>query len=226
MDNLVVDDRRPMSEFARELTLMLPAVLALKLACSINDLPQFSCGEWTSHNDKFAEQVRYLLFAALNETVRFQGTRFDRTWRAIYDSRFAKLELEFVPGPLCDGTSMISSTLQPVWRLFAKPMNTEPVKSKLRSLFQHHIAEMSVDTSLFSGTWAFWNGIHKQKVTIRAFGSRVPSWRNHLGLEYEANTDDRVFTQLEVKPSNNKEEYLPTSICGNYMLLPDCPAAG
>ncbi|KAK6382239.1 hypothetical protein LTS17_004126 [Exophiala oligosperma] len=226
MDNLVVDDRRPMSEFARELTLMLPAVLALKLACSINDLPQFSCGEWTSHNDKFAEQVRYLLFAALNETVRFQGTRFDRTWRAIYDSRFAKLELEFVPGPLCDGTGMISSTLQPVWRLFAKPMNTEPVKSKLRSLFQHHIAEMSVDTSLFSGTWAFWNGIHKQKVTIRAFGSRVPSWRYHLGLEYEANTDDRVFTQLEVKPSNNKEEYLPTSICGNYMLLPDCPAAG
>ncbi|KAL6244903.1 hypothetical protein RBB50_008431 [Rhinocladiella similis] len=228
MENLVVDTRRPLSEFARELTLILPGVLKLKLACSINDLPEFSCGERSSQNDKFAEQVRYLLFVALNETVRFQEVKFDRTWRAIYESRFAKLELEFVPGPFSSGEGMVSSTLQPVWRLFAKPMNTEPVKSKLRSIFKHHIAEMSVNTGLFSGTWAFWNGVFKKKVTIRAFGSTVPSWRNHIGLEYESGADDRVFTQLEVEASDNsiqKEEDLPTSIYGKYTLLFNCAAA-
>ncbi|KIW15758.1 hypothetical protein PV08_05808 [Exophiala spinifera] len=228
MENLIIDSRRPSDDFARELTLMLPAVLDMKLACSINDLPPFSWGEQSSRNEKFSDQLRYLLFTTLNETVRFREVKFDRTWRVIYDSKFAKLELEFIPGPFRSKDGKDSSTPLPIWRLFAKPRDTEPVNSKLRSLFQHQIAEMSVDTNLLSGSWAFWNGVSKQKVKIQAHGSTVPSWRSQLGLEHESGIDDRVFTRLEVKAPDNythgRGDVLNSSF-GKYVLLPNCPAA-
>ncbi|ETI27764.1 hypothetical protein G647_00213 [Cladophialophora carrionii CBS 160.54] len=210
--------------FAKLLINILPAALQNHNASA--SLPSFT--------ESSAEEIEPRVSEALQSQVHFQGVKFEGSWKALYESEHALLELEFVPHRhMCDPCEEherphLHLDVAPVWLLFAKAPATEPVKSKMRKLFRHPIARMTPDDNLFSGRWKLWDGpTQSSKVHIIRAGEQVASWERRLGLEQVPFRDLNSFSAIEVSPStsvNVKAHSLVEEIAGIYELLPHCPA--
>nr|KAK5436053.1 hypothetical protein LTR18_009632 [Exophiala xenobiotica] len=232
---LIAIDRSPACEFIQHLTESLPAELAFSEGCVKEDLAVFSFGQHMSSDKNACREAKERIVASMHGAVRFREVVFNHTWKVVYESDHAILELEFVlqPRPVDDdddgdGYVMPWLTTQPTWRLFAKPKHNEPSLSMVRNLLKHHIAEMSVQEDLFTGEWKFWKGPIEQQVKIRGSGATAPSWKNRLGLEEELLLDEHIFTELdiELQPKPNEHSMVVSEpIFGKYELLPECPAA-
>ncbi len=228
---LIAIDRSRACEFIRLLTESLPAALAIHMDCD-EDLPAFSFGQHMSSDKDACKEAKERIVASMHGTVRFREVVFNHTWKALYESDDAILELEFLPKPHPDSNNhdhiLPWLTTQPAWRLFAKPKHDEPSRSMVRNLLKHHIAEMPVGKDLFTGVWYFWNGPVEQKVKVRGSGATAPSWKTRIGLEKELVVDEHRFTELEIElhpESHEHREALSEQISGKYKLLPNCPAA-
>jgi site-specific DNA-cytosine methylase len=212
------------STFAQFLIEVLPAVLQNQNASSL--LPPFDAST--------SEEIKVRVSEALESKVHFQGVKFEGSWKAVYESELALLELEFVPNRhMCDTCENhekphLHLDVVPMWLLFAKAPADEPVESKMRKLFQHPIASMTPEQTLFSGNWKLWDGPPQQsKVRIVRAGEQVPSWERRLELEGAPFRSLNSFSAIEVSHStsaNDKAQSSIEDIAGIYQLLPDCPA--
>ncbi|KAK5205647.1 hypothetical protein LTR41_008715 [Exophiala xenobiotica] len=227
---LIAIDRRPACEFIQHLTESLPAELAF---CVMEDLPVFSFGKHMSSDKNACREAKERIVASMHGAVRFGEVVFNHTWKAVYESDDAILELEFVLKPRPDNGHdndhvMPWLTTQPTWRLFAKPKHNEPSQSMVRNLLKHHIAEMLVEKDLCTGIWKVWKGPIEQEVKIGGSGETAPSWKNRLGLEKKPFVGEHIFTELniELQPKPNEHSMVVSEpIFGKYELLPKCPAA-
>ncbi|KIW73810.1 hypothetical protein PV04_01900 [Phialophora macrospora] len=212
------------STFVQFLIDVLPAVLQNQNASAL--LPSFAASS--------SEEIKVRVAEALQSKVHFQGVKFEGSWKAVYESELALLELEFVPNRhMCDPCENherphLHLDVVPTWLLFAKVPAEEPVESKMRKLFQHPIASMTPEQKLFNGKWKLWDGPAQQsKVRIIRAGEQVPSWERRLELEGTPFRSLNSFSAIEVSHStsvNDKAQSLVEDIAGIYQPLPDCPA--
>ncbi|EXJ63867.1 hypothetical protein A1O7_00202 [Cladophialophora yegresii CBS 114405] len=217
--------QRPVAgTFVKFLIEVLPATLQ-------NHNARTSRGSFTEVSSK---EIKKRISEALQSQVQFQGVKFEGSWKALYESEHALLELEFVPNHhICDPCRKherphLHLDVVPVWLLFAKAPATAPVKSKMRELFKHPIASMTPEGTLFSGKWKLWDGpTRSSELHIVRAGVQVASWERRLGLDQTPFRDLNSFSAIEVSPStsvNVKAVSLVEEIAGTYELLPHCPA--
>lgn len=223
--------RTPARDFIAHLTTVLPPFLTLG----------FQHGNDPAARDNLftgicLESARTQMSKALEDEVQFREIKFEGTWKVVYESENARLELEFVKKRCeCDSCSKVAdqkhlhTDVFPVWFLFAKPPSKEPMKSKLRGVIRHPIARMEPSKKLFEGRWKVWKGPREAlQVRIRGAGDEIHSWERELGLEAQPFAEMNAFSHLEVEllPQGNGE--VPDTlqkIVGTYKSFRQCPAA-
>ncbi|KAJ3287354.1 hypothetical protein HK104_008647 [Borealophlyctis nickersoniae] len=147
---------------------------------------------------------------------RFRMLKRQEVWTVSYDSPKANMELLMDP-------------VQPEWRLFVKPAESEPVNSRIRELVANPVARMILDkegTGVLSGVWQVCLPASSTfTVTLTGCGNLVPSWEAEIGLKGDFETKMRWS---EVKISDIPPEAVPfldRDISGTYQLLPKCGTA-
>ncbi|EXJ95206.1 hypothetical protein A1O1_00325 [Capronia coronata CBS 617.96] len=220
--------RRLLRSFIDDLIECLPPILALR-GLSASVLKHFTGrGSFSG--------IQAIMETAIQQPLYFQGVKFDRSWKATYESGSAMLQLDFTPifphrPSAPDGPSMILDhvTLEPTWLLFVRPPSTEPAGSKSRILLQHPVAKMRCGKDLMSGDWALWNGPEKSyKLQISGCGTKVPAWEQTLGIKRGPFNKMDVFPELEIRSATGTRSHEPDvmrRIVGKYGLFQDCPAA-
>lgn len=230
LSNLSVpsESRYSMRSFIAQLVHSLPPTLALQ------GLSEYALNNITA-SVPFPD-AKPLLASVFHEPLYFQGVKFDRSWKATYESGHALLQLDFIPvfshGALTSTSSPITLEglrIEPTWVLFAKPPITEPSGSGLRRLLRHPLARMRPTEGLMFGTWALWDGAEKShQVKISGSGTKVPSWEQTLGLHGIPFKGMEVFSELEVRDTagtSGDDCVLMRRIAGRYKLFQNCPAA-
>ncbi|KAJ9607093.1 hypothetical protein H2200_008165 [Cladophialophora chaetospira] len=214
--------------FVQYLLEVLPAVL--KTNNSTNTPPGFVSGLGAKIEKRVSE--------ALGSLLHFQGIRFEGSWKAVYESEFALLELVFVPHHhVCEESCarhdkpQLHLDVVPVWLLFAKAPKNEPTKSTMRATFNHPIASMTPEKKLFSGMWKVWDGPDDtSKVIVKGTCVQVASWERGLGVEESHLATLNRFSKLKIShPSSisdngEKAQQLLEQFEGEYELLANCPA--
>lgn len=218
LECLRLDPATPRSlarDFIQLVTSALPPALALETLGS--DLEEHFSKGHPLH------MMLERIISATTNTIRFKEIKHDPSWRVIYESDSAELELDFVPQYL-HGKDLVSH-MDATWFLFAKPAASAPSRSKSRSLLRHPIARMKPAGNLLSGVWQFWQGPTECMVRMRGTGDEIPSWEKGLGLEEHPFLNLSVFTELQTTVLPLEYYSMTNKIVGKYKLLQSCPAA-
>lgn len=229
-EKLVVqhEDRGATDDFISNLTQYLPGVLSFSLSSADRYFE-------ISKTDVQTEDVDILNHALENE-LRFQGVKYEETWKAIYESQTARLELEFVRETQQQSKDPTSNLhfphclgVRPVWLLFAKCPAETAAKDDLRNWLKHPIARMYPRSTCFDGVWEFWKGYKKGlNVNIKSVGALKAAWEAKLGLQGHFYPKLQIFNQLEVGFDGpqlaDADAKTLKQVAGTYTLLEECPA--
>lgn len=151
---------------------------------------------------------------AFNSHYRFHRIKRSVTWTIYYDSEDGRLEL--VLGP----------TLAE-WRLFAKPLSSEPGDSQVRKMLLQPIARMRPNndsSDLLKGAWQL--AIMEKysfDAEIAGYGDLIPSYEASQGLADFLNIE--TFSGFSISIDEESAKHLELNISGTYESLPNCGSA-
>ncbi|KAG7093640.1 hypothetical protein E1B28_007303 [Marasmius oreades] len=208
----VNEERLPPSEFDRILKSTLPMCLSFSSVTSqlLNELKsQHDCKIPSKRWEEWCEAV---LRAASSE-LRFVESKRQEIWSAVYRSPAASLELYLHPHT-------------PEWRLYAKPLDSEPANAEIRQVLEAPVGRLICDGDLLQGKWQF--AFPEKRTTvvkIAGAGELVPSWGARLGLSGEGFREQKVHSVLNITVSKDGSGLFDRDISGEYDLLERCGTA-
>lgn len=173
-----------------------------------NNHPDISAKVATNEWKIFQECMVY----AVKSEFRFMGLKRQEIWSATYDAPGALLELLLDP-------------LQPEWRLFAKPLETDGAKSIRRRVCQLPLARMRLagGNDPMDGSWEVCLPVRYDfQLDIEGEGSLVESWEATLGLQDPRFAEKKVWDHLKISVHDEVKSRLDRDISGVYKLLPAC----
>ncbi|KAF5350208.1 hypothetical protein D9758_007844 [Tetrapyrgos nigripes] len=145
--------------------------------------------------------------------LRFTELKRQEIWSAVYRSPVAMLELLLHPQ-------------QPEWRLYAKPLDSEPVNAEIRRVLEAPVGRLSCKSELLEGRWEFaLPETSHTNITIKGTGELVPAWEARLGLISEEFKEKKVPSALEISCADTDVERFGRDISGTYRLLDKCGTA-
>lgn len=214
-------------DFISSLTQYLPGIVRFSNG-------EHSANPFSAVSSTLDEEDAKHLNESLDNQLRFQGIRYGETWKAIYESSTARLELEFTreiqqaPEDQPSRSALPSGfKVRPIWLLFAKCHPETAASHEIRDLFKHPIARMYPEGSCFDGNWEFWKG-YKDILNIDIQGGDIlkESWEAKLGLQGNIYPKIQIYDQLEVKFSSSvsPDAKALEAIAGVYKLLEKCPS--
>ncbi|KAL0575290.1 hypothetical protein V5O48_006691 [Marasmius crinis-equi] len=209
---LITDERLPPSEFDRILKSTLPMCLSFSdvtqtLLDGLKD--QHGCEIEAKLWEKWSKAV---VRAATSE-LRFVELKRQEIWSAVYRSPAASLELYL--HPQC-----------PEWRLFAKPLDTEPANAEIRQVLEAPVGRLTCADDLLLGKWEFaFPEERSTTVALIGVGELMPSWGARLGLNGGEFRDQKVQSVLRVEVPEDGKELFDRDISGDYELLERCGTA-
>ncbi|KEF59657.1 uncharacterized protein A1O9_04503 [Exophiala aquamarina CBS 119918] len=222
-ETLVLDhgDRGAADVFISSLTQYLPGIV--KFSYDDNHFSAIS----KALNDY---KVIDVLEEALEHELQFQGVKHGETWKAVYESQNARLELDF-PRRMKGTLSHLGVLdVRPTWWLFAKCPAQAPVTDKIRTLLKHPIAKMCPGEDCFEGIWEFWDGFNKDiDINIKSVGPLTEAWEAKLGLQGNFYPKLKISKRVEVQAisssyNTGKDTKALQQLDGTYKLLEKCPA--
>lgn len=152
------------------------------------------------------------LVYAIKSEFRFMSLKRQEIWSATYDAPEARLELLFDP-------------LQPEWRLFAKPHETDGAKSLRRKICRAPLARMRLagGNDPMDGRWEVClPAKYEFKLDVEGEGSLVESWEASIGLQDPKFAEKKVWDHLKISVPDEMKDCLDRDISGVYKLLPAC----
>lgn len=158
------------------------------------------------------KMFRSCLVYATQSEFRFMSLKRQEIWSATYDAPEARLELLLDP-------------LQPEWRLFAKPLETDGAKSLRRKMCQLPLARMRLASGNdpIDGCWEVClPARYNFELGVEGEGSLVESWEATLGLQDPRFAEKTVWDHLKLTVPDNMKDRLDRDISGVYKLLPTC----
>ncbi|CCM02539.1 uncharacterized protein FIBRA_04641 [Fibroporia radiculosa] len=209
--NVVASPRLPPLTFAKELKSTLPMSLTLSNV-TVKLLDELKESAGVDIPSKRWSGWRSAVLRAAEQPLHFVEPKRQEVWAATYQSPVAYLELQLNP-------------LQPEWRLFAKPKDSEPANSEIRKALESPIGRFVCSDGLFGGRWDFALP-YTTSVKIDITGSElVPAWEAKLGLQGNEFRDKMVNSRLEISVSEEDIEHFDRDISGVYTLLDKCGTA-
>ncbi|KZT41751.1 hypothetical protein SISSUDRAFT_241299 [Sistotremastrum suecicum HHB10207 ss-3] len=202
--------------FAKRVKAALPMIVSLT-DISEEHLESLRPSEYDGKNNTRWRLWKEAVVRASQEELRFRELKRQEIWVATYSSSAALLELSLWPSP---GV--------PEWRLFAKPLDSEPANSDVRKLLAHPVARLKCENGDFlSGTWSLAMPFtDSTTVSIEGITPMVPSFEMRMGLQAPELKDKQVFSQIQVKLENQDDlKKLDADISGTYQLLEKCGTA-
>ena len=221
----VLRQRQNPSDFEKQVSDWLP----LQLRFEYFDIPAFTYP--TNAKVKTTQKkVKEAIEAAFEHPVHLTSFSRTRSWKATYESSYARLDIVFSRkmAPLLSSSLELSGFLGAIsvkCYLYAKPEANEPVDSLVRADLTQPIARMTCNQSLYESGWEI--RIPKPAgftLEIKYLGRQIDSWEANLGLK-DKNFMDRQVTQRVGLTCSVGHEICPVEIPGVYELLPDCDAA-
>ncbi|KAH7890853.1 hypothetical protein F5I97DRAFT_1923345 [Phlebopus sp. FC_14] len=204
--------RLPPSFFVRGLKSVLPMCLSItgvteELLNSLKATSHMSIPEkrWVSW--------RSAVLTATTSELRFVEAKRQEIWSVAYQSPVASLELYLDPK-------------QTEWRLYAKPLDSEPANAEIRQLLQLPVARLKCQNGFLQGRWELALPHNSEvSIVIRGNGTLVPSWEARLGLLDEEFKDRQVYSRLQISVPKDKVSLFDRDISGTYVLLDKCGTA-
>jgi hypothetical protein len=221
----VLRQRQNPSDFEKQITDWLP----LQLRFQYFDIPAFTYS--TNVKVKVTQKkVKKAIEAAFEHPVHLTSFSRTRSWKATYESSYARLDIVFSRkmASLLSSSLELSGFLGAIsvkCYLYAKPDPNESVDSLVRVDLTQPIARMTCNQSLYESGWEI--RIPKPAgftLEIKYLGRQIDSWEANLGLK-DKNFMDRQVTQRVGLTCSAGHEICPVEIPGVYELLPDCDAA-
>lgn len=150
----------------------------------------------------------------VGDELRFRDTKRSEFWTVVYSGKFSVLKL------------VIHATAVN-WLLFAKPSESEPVKSLSRMILDKPIARMTpLPESILAGEWEICAPLSStRQMTVHGTGTRIASYEQRCGLETPEHKDSEVWSELAVNGSLEDVDELDIDIRGTYKSLPNCGMA-
>lgn len=200
--------------------------------------------DWKSYEreSSLSPEAMEKVKSAMHGVFTMSSIQHGRTWRVIYDSPSARLELVFV-NELADLSSQLTtpdtlmkavSSTAPLWQLYAKCEPSMSAGHGLRKLFQHPVARMKPQGGWSHGKWQIWLGESKPlEIKLQHKGQPVPSWEQSIGLQEKRFVNLFTCSQIKVTvPAQSATEQartqdqvnLENAVAGDYDLLETCPA--
>ncbi|KAF5373238.1 hypothetical protein D9615_007418 [Tricholomella constricta] len=150
---------------------------------------------------------------ASGSELRFVETKRQEIWSAVYRSPVAMLELLLHP-------------LQPEWRLYALPEDSEPANAKIRRVLESPIGRLTIKDDLLSGQWKFaLPYVTSVSLKVKGVGELVPSWEARLGLTSDEFRNKLVHSSLEITLPGDEVKHFDRDISGTYELFEKCGTA-
>ena len=204
--------RLPPSSFVRDLKSILPMCLSIS-GVTEQCLDDLRASVDVSALGKHWTSWRAAVLRATGSELRFVEPKRQESWSAIYQSPTATFELYLYPK-------------QTEWRLYAKPLDSEPANAEIRRLLQLPVARFKCDGDFLKGRWQFALP-HQTKVpiTVTGTGQLVPSWEARLGLMDEEFKEKRVHSHLSISVPEDHKSLFDRDISGTYALLDKCGTA-
>lgn len=204
--------RLPPPTFVRELKSILPMCLSIagvteKLLDELRDSMAISIPEkrWASW--------RAAVLRATGPELRFVEAKRQEIWSAVYQSPAATFELYLDPK-------------QTEWRLYAKPLDSEPANAEIRRLLQLPVARLKCSGDFLLGRWQFAMPHSTElRITVTGSGQLVPSWEARLGLLDDKFKNKRVNSHLSISVPEHRKPLFDLDISGTYALLDKCGTA-
>ncbi|KAI6164579.1 hypothetical protein EDD17DRAFT_1561310 [Pisolithus thermaeus] len=204
--------RLPPPTFVRELKSILPMCLSIvgvteKLLDELRDSAGVSIPErrWASW--------RAAVLRATGSELRFVEPKRQEIWSAVYQSPTATFELYLDPK-------------QTEWRLYAKPLDSEPANAEIRRLLQLPVARLKCSGDFLLGRWQFAMPHSTElRITVTGNGQFVPSWEARLGLLDDKFKNKRVHSHLNISVPEHQKSLFDRDISGTYALLDKCGTA-
>ncbi|KAF8845040.1 hypothetical protein BDN67DRAFT_893327 [Paxillus ammoniavirescens] len=204
--------RLPPGTFIRELKSTLPMCVSLTSvteelldnlkSVSKVSIPEKRWGSWRS-----------AVLRATSSELRFVEPKRQEVWSAVYQSPTASFELYLDPK-------------QTEWRLYAKPLESEPANAEIRRLLQLPVARFKCEGDFLQGHWQFALPYNSEvAVTMTGTGTLVPSWESRVGLMDEEFKEGRVHSHLKITVPSDKVSLFDRDISGTYALLDKCGTA-
>ncbi|KAF9224022.1 hypothetical protein BS17DRAFT_703902 [Gyrodon lividus] len=204
--------RLPPGTFVRELKSILPMCLSITSVTEelLDDLKSTSK---VSVPEKRWISWRSAVLRATSSELRFVEPKRQEVWSAVYQSPSASLELYLDPK-------------QTEWRLYAKPLESEPANAEIRRLLQLPVARFKCEGDFLQGRWQFaFPNNSEVAITITGAGTLVPSWESRLGLLDEEFKEGHVHSHLKITVPSDKVHLFDRDISGTYALLDKCGTA-
>ncbi|KAF9045664.1 hypothetical protein BDZ89DRAFT_1058637 [Hymenopellis radicata] len=210
--DLEMNPRLPPGDFANVLKAILPMSISLstvnpecldaaKAAAGV-DIPEERWTLWRS-----------AVLRAVGSDLRFVEPKRQEHWSVVFESPHGMLELSLHPR-------------QPEWRLFAKPLASEPANAPIRKLLNMPVGRYTCQGGVLDGCWEFaLPHISFVDVTIEGQGEPISSWEARLGLTKPEFKDKKVFPQLQVTVRTEDLKNFDRDISGVYTLLEQCGTA-
>ncbi|KAK5052544.1 hypothetical protein LTR84_002409 [Exophiala bonariae] len=174
----------------------------------------------------------------LNLAFHFTGVQYGATWKVLFESSIARLELEFARDFQATSKAHHSNLalpqafkIRPVWLLFEKHTSSLVNNSIEKDNFIHPIARMYPKLTCFDGNWEFWRGPGGPVgLKVRPSNTCKVAWEAKLGLQGDLFPKLRIPDQLTVSATESTS-YLSESeveslhnVIGSYKLVEKCPA--
>lgn len=204
--------RHPPSMFVRELKSILPMCLSVTgVTESLLDDLKSSAGVPIPEKRWFGWRAAVL--RATRSELRFVEAKRQEVWSVVYQSPTATFELHLLPK-------------QTEWRLYAKPLDSEPANAEIRRVLQFPVARFKCEASFLQGRWQFALPHNTEvSITIAGAGQPVPSWEARLGLLEEEFREKCVHSQLKISVPKGRTSLFDHDISGTYVLLDKCGTA-
>lgn len=204
--------RLPPSSFIRELKSILPMCLSIT-GVTEQCVDELKASAGVSIPEKRWTSWRAAVLRATGSELRFVEPKRQETWSAVYQSPTAAFELYLDPK-------------QTEWRLYAKPLDSEPANAEIRRLLQIPVARLKCDGDFLKGQWQLALPHPTDvRITVTGAGQLVPSWEARLGLMDEEFKEKRVHSHLSVSVPADHKSLFDRDISGTYALLDKCGTA-
>ncbi|KAI6149517.1 hypothetical protein BKA82DRAFT_995209 [Pisolithus tinctorius] len=204
--------RLPPPTFVRELKSILPMCLSIT---SVTEqlLDQLRDSAGVSIPEKRWTGWRAAVLRATGSELRFVEPKRQEIWSAVYQSPTATLELYLDPK-------------QTEWRLYAKPLASEPANAEIRRLLQLPVARLKCNDDFLQGRWQFaMPHVTELRITVTGSGQLVPSWEARLGLLEDKFKNKRVHSHLNISVPEHQKSLFDRDVSGTYALLDKCGTA-
>ncbi|KAI6096979.1 hypothetical protein EDD16DRAFT_1670323 [Pisolithus croceorrhizus] len=156
---------------------------------------------------------RAAVLRATGSELRFVEPKRQEIWSAVYQSPTSTFELYLDPK-------------QTEWRLYAKPLDSEPANAEIRRLLQLPVARLKCSGDFLLGRWQFAMPHSTElRITVTGNGQFVPSWEARLGLLDDKFKNKRVHSHLNISVPEHQKSLFDRDISGTYALLDKCGTA-